>query len=255
MLNTLQGYFVHWNAERLNISIDESLSRFEKSLQSVDGHDSRTFKSFSLGAYELYLPFHYDDENSVFESYQYHSNMHFLRQLAWPINTIEDNDLIFTQLSSNEQINMFDFGCGLSQLCLGYALKFKELGKKVTISLIDIPTLMFDFLKYVCHNLEIKTDFYEVPNNGEYFFPTIDKCQLGIVTEVFEHLYNPREYFKKINSSMDFDGFMITNIHDHEEGYMHVTPNLSELRKSFSDYGYKIIVDNKGQQVFRKAYE
>ena len=58
MLNTLQGYFVHWNAERLNISIDESLSRFEKSLHSVDGHNSRTFKGFSMVAYDLYLPFH-----------------------------------------------------------------------------------------------------------------------------------------------------------------------------------------------------
>ena len=51
------------------------------------------------------------------------------------------------------------------------------------------------------------------------------------------------KYFKKLDKFIKKDGLIITNINDHKDTFMHVSPDLSELRDEFDKKGYKDISD------------
>lgn len=239
-LNTMQGYFIYWNAERLNISVDESLKRFSTSFWAVNGHHSGEFKEFCNQSHNLYLPFFTDEQKTVYETYQFHSYMHFLRMLSLPDPMIRDNDTVITDLETKNEVTIFDFGCGLAQWSIFYAKKLKEKNTQVKLHLIDIPTIRQNFLKYVCEQLGIDMDFYPSLNKPGYF-PEVPPTDLAITNEVFEHLYDPITYFNKMDKYMKKGSFMVTNIKDHKEIFTHVTPNLKELRQAFVDKDYKDI--------------
>lgn len=262
-LNMMQGYFVYWNAERLNITIEESLRRFTVSYNSVNGHHSGTFKEYCGVSHDLYYPFASDSRDLVYESYQHHSYMHFLRMMSLPTPQISDVDTVYNKLKDRESVNIFDYGCGIAPYSIAYAMTLKSSGVNVKLHLIDIPTIREQFLEYVCDKLEIDFKFHATPKDGDVFFPNIDKCDLAITVEVFEHLYDPVSYFKLMDDYMLDGGLMITNIKDHKKDFMHVTPNLEELRKSFSEMKYENISNSsyylecgKGvgsKQLFKKG--
>ena len=270
--NIMQTYFVHWNAERLGISIEESTERFEKSFNAVKGHESGTFKEFCETSHNLFIPFFSDDEDSVIESYKFHSYMHFLRMLASMEHNFYDyfnqtnrdeHDIVLNHLLSVDgTINIFDYGCGLAQYSISYARLLKDRNRDVKLHLIDIPTIREDFLTYVCDALEIQIQFYRVKDEKHYF-PDIELCDFGVAVEVFEHLYEPEIYFKKINNFIKKDAVILTNIKDHKDTFMHVSPDLSKLRNRFENFGYVNISkdgfyaecddDNCSKQLFRKT--
>lgn len=262
-LNMMQGYFVYWNSERLNISVEESLDRFKKSFNAVGGHHSGKFKEFCGTSHDLYYPFSADSKDLVYEAYQYHSYMHFLRMLSLPTPQILERDTVYNEVKGRDDVHIFDYGCGIAPYSIAYAIRLKDVGVKVKLHLIDIPTIRQQFLEYVCTNLEIEFEFYAPPKDSGAFFPEIGECDVAITVEVFEHLYNPIDYFRLMDGYIKDGGLMITNIKDHKEDFMHVTPDLSLLRKEFTDMGYVNISDNSyylecgvgigSKQLFRKG--
>lgn len=71
-----------------------------------------------------------------------------------------------------------------------------------------------------------------------------------IANEVFEHLHNPVSTFITLDAALDKDGFLLTNVADHEPEFMHVSPDLSALRARIAKRGY---VELKPNVLFRKG--
>jgi len=60
---------------------------------------------------------------------------------------------------------------------------------------------------------------------------------------VFEHLHDPLKLLTSINASLYPKGFIITDVSDHADEFMHVSPDLSLLRNEIKNLGYLEIED------------
>jgi cyclopropane fatty-acyl-phospholipid synthase-like methyltransferase len=76
--------------------------------------------------------------------------------------------------------------------------------------------------------------------------PAIDLC---IALEFFEHVYDPVAYFTRIDQVMSGGGLLVTNMGDHRQEFMHVSPQLGPLRKAVDERGYEEIFPN---YIYRK---
>jgi 2-polyprenyl-3-methyl-5-hydroxy-6-metoxy-1,4-benzoquinol methylase len=254
VLNQAQALFVHWNAERLDITTQESLERFQRSYNSVNGHHSGEFKAFSEQVHEYFVPFFNDDIDSTFDMYAFHGYFHFLRMIAAPDPQISGDDPVVKHLLSRDApLHIFDFGCGAARLSMAYAQKMQELGKEITLHLADIPTIRHGWLEYVAKWNEVDMKFYEcTKENPLPDFPE-QWCDFGIAIEVFEHVHDPILYFKHLDGSLTNDGMLLTNINNHKDIFTHVSPDLSRLREAFETFGYFKIGENASSQLFKKG--
>lgn len=247
-LNDLQEDFIEWNRNRLNISIDESKERFYRSMNILGGHKGSNFRNFNSINYEILQVFYNDSKEEVLESYKLFSYQHFLRQLSygnfyWP----SDNN-IYTSLKNKNKVHILDYGCGMAQKSRSLCLKLKSTVPEIKLFLVDIPTIRKDFLLWwgEKHNIEIihldvldSEPFENLPNH--------DLC---IVEEFFEHVYNPELYLEKIYNSLNENGFLMTNVNDHIEEFMHVSPNLGILRDKIQQMNLKEIETYKIYQKY-----
>jgi len=247
-LTNTQKLFLIWNAERLSISPEESQERYFASWSAIrGGHAGSDYRSFNDISHKLFQVFFSDIENEIYTAYQSHSPMHFLRMLSYPEPRWDANDIIVEHLSKYSVVDIIDYGCGLAQSSRSLANYLKEREITARLFLVDIPTIRKDFLLWLGTQADIETTFLDCTVTSP--IPNLPKCDISIATEFFEHVYEPLQYFERIHSALKKNGLLVTNISDHMDEFMHVSPNLQALRSRIQSLPYDVL---RANQIFRK---
>ena len=218
-LNRLQRLFVEWNAKRLSISEGESMARFVRSWKVLE-HNSEMYRAYITAQHELLQVFFDDSPEEAEKAYRMHQYIHMLRWLIYEPHPIDTRcvDGIFKPV-------VMDFGCGMANLSIEYAL---EVGAKLV--LVDIQTIMTDFLRYVVDRLDIDAVILDIRDE-------LPRCDVAIVTEVWEHLHYPLLTFQRITDALYRHGYLITDGEDRGCEMFHVSCDLSAIRKQLErDY-------------------
>jgi SAM-dependent methyltransferase len=239
--------FVAWNAERLNISRDECLSRYKDSLAAFpDGHAGRQYRAFNDKSYQVFRVFFDDTPMEIHAAYQFHAHMHFLRMLSYPDPEIHDSDFP-SFLSKRSDVSILDFGCGLAQFSRALAKLLRNRGIEVTLTLADIPTIRKEFLVWLLKDEGIQFQFLDcTPEQPIPALPASDVC---FATEFFEHVHAPMAFLDAFDGSLRHGGLLVTNLGMHKAEFMHVHPNLDGLRQELAKRGYAEVKDLK---IYRK---
>lgn len=247
-LTSTQEMFCAWNAERLGIAVEDSRNRYLDSWKTIrNGHGGPEYRGFCLLTHNLLRVLYDDSEQDVFDAYQFHAPMHFLRMLSYPEPVWDERDPVVQGLRSRGQVTVLDFGCGLAQRSRGLAQMLRGQGGEVDLVLADIPTVRKPFLLWLGGKLGIPTTFLDctpaVP------IPPLGACDICIATEVFEHLHHPLRYLDAMHAAIRPGGLLLTNVADHRPEYMHVSPSLAPLRQRLGALGYVEILPNR---LYRK---
>ena len=243
-LTSTQNLFIQWNADQKNISIAESKKRYFESWKQIrNGHGGPEFRFFCTLSQDLYSVFCDDSRNEVMDTYRFHEQMHFLRQLSHPEPVWSDDNLLVRHLSEYSEVTILDFGCGLAHQSRSLASHLVNKDIHVNLVLTDIPTIRKEFLIWQSQKNDYPTRFLDCTE--EIPVPNLPKVDVCIVTEFFEHVHDPIKYFSSIHAALNANGFILTNIADHEKEFMHVTPNLAELRGRFHKSQYKELITNE----------
>ena len=241
--NDLQLRFCEWNAERLGISVEESKKRLEESWASILGGFSDTYyRQFCDLSYNIFRVFWDDNETEIWEAYRFHGPMHMLRMLSYEEPKLDSESPIISHLPHSKQLTILDFGCGLAQTSQAIITYLKASGISTSLVLADIPTIRKDFLIWLGTKSGINMSFLDCTQ--EMPIPKIPSVDVCIATEVFEHLHDPMPYLLKFHEALSPGGLLLTNINDHRNEYMHVTPNLSLLRQKLQNLSYHELEPN-----------
>jgi SAM-dependent methyltransferase len=233
-LNTIQYLFVQWRAEVLGISEQESIDRFIGSWNAAP-HDSVAFRKFILQAHELMRPFYDDSPGEIFKAHRMHQYLHMLRWMSYA-----PDPLPLDLAGDKKQVTLLDYGCGMALRSIETAMAWLKCGIEVRLVLADIETEITPFLKYACKKLDIPVDVRSMT-----FIPV---CDVAIVTEVWEHLYDPIPALKMLDLALKPGGYLMTDFSDRQVEMFHVSPDLSALRKQFAQMDYEQV----GDYVWRK---
>ena len=248
VLDEMQQMFCAWNAERLGIDAEESRRRYEKSWNAVKGgHRGKEYRDFGVVSHEISSVFWNDSKKEAFEAYKMHEYTHLLRMVTYPTPAWRDTDPVAGELLKLDTISIVDFGCGMAQKSIALAEFLLARNKQVKLNLADIPTIIKDFLMWVTAKRGVTASFLDCTLLQP--LPDIPPCNLIIATEVFEHLHDPLPAFRRLDSALLPGGFIITDVSDHAEEFMHVSPDLSQLRDELSARGYLEIEQNR---IYRK---
>ena len=247
-LSLTQRHFVQWNAARLEISEAESFERLKHSWNTIDGgYGGDRFRNFNVTCHDVFQVLYGDNEDELFDSYEYFAPLHMLRMLSYPELKIKPDNLIVTTLQNLTHITILDFGCGLAQVSRALASFFTSKGISVNLFLADIPTIRKDFLLYLGDRSGIKTTFLNCTRFRP--IPSLPTHHICIATEFFEHVHEPIKYFEAIDSALQPEGVLVTNTADHNKEFMHVSPNLEALREALAYSNYEVLKKNR---VYRK---
>jgi 2-polyprenyl-3-methyl-5-hydroxy-6-metoxy-1,4-benzoquinol methylase len=246
-LNRTQQMFIQWNAERLSIPTAESRARYIASLRTLPGgHRGIDYREFSVLSHEIFRAFHSDSPAEVFEAYQFHGALHFLRLLSYDDDLRIDNSVV-DDLGSLGNVCIVDYGCGLAQSSIALAERLRARGVGVTLVLVDIPTIVTTFLRWMTGKLGLVAEFILCDASQPY--PVLPPCHLCVATEVFEHLHNPLNAFDNVDAALRPGGYLCADVSDHRAEFFHVSPALGELRSQFQARSYLKV----GPAVYRKG--
>jgi SAM-dependent methyltransferase len=239
-----QQMFLRWNAERLNISFEESRKRYFASWRAIrGGHAGSDYRNFNALSHDLLQVFFSDAEREIYTAYELHGPMHFLRMLSYSEPQWNEDDLIVRHLRHYSAVDIMDYGCGLAQKSRTLADYLKKRGIATSLTLIDIPTIRKEFLLWLGKQTGIPVTFLD--SSATEPIPDLPGCDICFATEFFEHVYDPIRYFDHIHAAIKRNGLLVTNVADHKEGFMHVSPNLLALRNRMKALNYKELLPNK----------
>ncbi|MBU5614577.1 Wzt carbohydrate-binding domain-containing protein [Geomonas azotofigens] len=247
-LNQLQELFCSWNAERLGISEAESRERFETSWNVLPGgHKGAAYREFGATSHEMYSVFWNDSKSEMFQACKMHEYLHLLRMIAYSKPVWAEDDVVVRELLKLPSVSIIDYGCGMAQSSMALAEQLQARGKKVRLTLVDIPSIVTEFLTWTTSKLGLDASFAGC--TSETPLPEFPGCNLVIATEVFEHIHEPVEAFRALDAALAPGGFVVTDVSDHAEEFMHVTPNLAPLREEIEKLGYQELEANR---IFKK---
>lgn len=250
-LTITQQAFIEWNSERLNISLNESKQRYLDSWSTLyGGHGGSVFKMNGAILDKLYKVFADSNDNEIFEVYSLHAHRHFLRMLSYPERLWADNDPVIREIGDEDNITLIDFGCGLAHSSRMLTRYLKNKGCNVKLILADIPTIRKDFLIWLCKKEGVDMRFIDCTKDVP--IPDLPRCNVCFATEFFEHVSQPLLYFDKFNESLVNNGLLITNISNHEDEFLHISPNLEQLRNSIQELNYEEI---SPYTIFKKTFD
>jgi SAM-dependent methyltransferase len=242
-LTTTQQMFLRWNAERLNISFQESQRRYFSSWSAIrDGHGGSSYRLLCDLYYNLVQVLFSDARDEVYAAYEFYGPIHFLRMLSYPEPEWNQDDPIIRHLANYTTVDIMDYGCGLAQQSRALARCLKEKGLGVSLTLIDIPTIRKPFLLWLGEQADIRTTFLDAKSAEPVV--ALPSCDICFVTEFFEHVYQPIRYFDGIHRALKKNGLLVTNIADHRREFMHVSPDLKTIRDAIQKLGYDEISPN-----------
>lgn len=247
-LSQLQEMFCSWNAERLGISEAESRQRYERSWNVLaGGHRGPAYREFGAVSHDIYSVFWNDCENEMFAACKMHEYLHLLRMIAYAKPSWTDENVVVHELLKLPSVSIIDYGCGMAQSSMALAEFLKARNKEVRLTLVDIPSIVTDFLMWTTSRLGLDASFLGCTSESP--LPKMPPCNIVIATEVFEHIHEPVQAFQELHTALAPGGFMVTDVSDHAEEFMHVSPNLAPLREEIKKLGYQEIEQNR---IFRK---
>lgn len=247
-LNLWQEGFCVWNAERLGISAEESRRRYWASWRVLPGgHGGDAFRRFGETSMQVFSVISDDSPEEVYEAYELHSWLFLLRQLGQPTPVWGDDDPVLLAMEGIAAPVIIDYGCGMAQTSISLALALRERGAAPRLVLADIPSVRLSFVAWLCRWLTLPCETLSCTRANP--LPAFPPAHAVVATEIFEHLHDPLPALEQLDAALAPGGFMITNVSDHEEEFMHVSPNLGRLRDRMAALGYGELVRNK---VFRK---
>lgn len=245
-----QQMFLEWNAERLGISVEESKRRYAASSAVFPGgHVGRAFDKFNGNMHALFRVFFDDTRAEVFDTYQFLGPLHFLTFLTYPEPQWSQSDLIVKEaVHGRSRVSIMDFGCGLAHQSRALAQFLHDQGIAVTLTLADTATLRADFLTWWGKTVGIPTTF--LPCTKSVPTPELPDMDVCFATEFFEHVHDPMPYFGHIDHKLADGGLLITGVMDHHAGFLHVHPQLQQLRLELQSRHYTELVTNR---IFKKT--
>jgi 2-polyprenyl-3-methyl-5-hydroxy-6-metoxy-1,4-benzoquinol methylase len=110
------------------------------------------------------------------------------------------------QLGSPEKLAVLDFGCGLGQIGLGFALD----GYRV-VSAEAVPELV-GFARYLFESRGLPSDIYQARGDRDYYDSGADEDRYGCVIEwsVFEHIHDAVRCAESITAGLVPGGVFVT---------------------------------------------
>jgi cyclopropane fatty-acyl-phospholipid synthase-like methyltransferase len=247
-LNEMQMNLAAWSAKRNGLMREDVEKRYLESICAFEnGHGGSEFRSFCDLSYKIFSPLFGDTPGELYNSYQFYGPLHLLRMASYPDNGFLNEDDILGDLSSKDEVVILDFGCGLAQKSRSIAKKLKAIGRKTHLLLADISTIRKDFLIWLCENEQISCTFYDCTEAKP--IPEFPAFDVLVATEVFEHVNNPVKYFDILNQNLKTNGIMITNVCDHTNEFMHISPRLEPLKKHILNNGFLEVQENT---IFKK---
>ena len=128
---------------------------------------------------------------------------------------------------------VIDYGCGLGYISF-------EIGKKRNskIYLVDIDCLTLEFAEFRFKKHGINVEIIPISKNELY--PKLPAHNICIATEVMEHIMEPLRAYQNIYDSLEPGGILYGDFKDNIQEMLHVSPNLSALRKRISKDFQKI---------------
>lgn len=128
---------------------------------------------------------------------------------------------------------VIDYGCGLGYISF-------EIGKtrnsKIYLVDIDCLTLEFAEFRFKKHGINVET----IPISKNELYPKLPAHNICIATEVMEHVMEPLRAYQNIIDSLEHGGILYGDFKDNIKEMLHVSPNLSALRKKISQNFQKI---------------
>jgi len=247
-LNQTQRWFCEWNAERLGISLEASKRRYFHSLAALPGGPRGVeYLLFNELSYEIFRPFADDSPSEVAEAYRFHACLHLLMMLVYDEPVWSPEDPVVQCLPAEGPVSILDYGCGLAQASRGLAALLRDRGQSVSLTLVDLPTIRKPFLAWIGDRMGIAVKNLDV--TPETPIPDLPDCDVCFATEIFEHMHDPLPAFERIEKSLASGGVLLTNVKDHHEEFMHVSPNLTALREQLDALGYTAL---RRKHIFRK---
>ncbi len=247
-LNELQEDFIHWTSEDRGISLENARERFLASLNLFPGgHRGPKFRRFCGLSYTVFSPFVSDRGEELEDAYRFHGPLHFLRMLSYGYAPVAQAPKILSELSKRETVAIIDYGCGLAQGSFWFARELGKVGVAVRLNLVDFETDRKRFLLWKAKKEGFACNFF--PAEVGRPVPALPPSDLCIATEFFEHVHEPWRYFEVIDHALSPGAHILTNIADHRDEFMHVSPDLQRLRDAVEAKGYEHIEENR---VIRK---
>ena len=110
------------------------------------------------------------------------------------------------KLGGPERMSVLDFGCGLGQVGLGYALD----GYRVVSA--DKVSEELDFCEFMFRNRDLEPNTYLATGDRDYYDTAGDGHEYGLVIEwsVFEHIYDLIPAVQKITAGLVQGGIFLT---------------------------------------------
>jgi len=243
-LNAWQQAFVEWTAERRNLSFVESRARYAQSWAALrGGHAGKRFKLFCELHHDLCRPFVGHTADEIQQAYLLHAPLHFLRMLSYPLPSWPACQPLVVEKCRAESPTLVDFGCGLAQLSITLALYWRDQGRSPRLFLADLPTPQLDFLRWYCQRLRLAATLVPCAAGGPLpAFPAADVC---IANEVLEHLHDPLRALQALHQAVRPGGLLLTNLADHPQEFLHVTPALSPLRDWLLGSGWQELLSRR----------
>ena len=250
-LTETQKLFIEWNAERLNIPVEECRKRFFRSMERfVNGHTGSEFDEYCELTHDVFNVLYSDKEEELYDSYAFYGTLDFLRYLSYPVPRYEDNSILIKSIGQKSKIVIVDYGCGLAQSSRALADYYAGRNVNTELHLFDIPTIRKAFLKWIYRESRVKLTLHDC--TADKPIPEIPNCDVLIALEFLEHVYNPIIYLQRFHESLMNESILVTNAEDHMPEFMHVTPILEELRNHIRDLRYTLISDDRACQIYKK---
>ena len=241
--------FHKWNAIRLKITFDESVSIMDKSRAMFrGGFGGKHFNKLVGYVVDVYQAIHYG-ANDAIGLYQDISTLMLLRQLSYPDPVFGIDNPVVGEFRSRKGVSILDFGCGLAQISRAVAKAMVGLGIRVTMTFSDVHSLREDFIKWAAMQDGIEKVMI-VPCTSQCPVPRFPPCDLAIAFEVFEHIHDNIPCLKAIDDAL-LPGGLLWGTFEHRYKLRppcHVNSNSSEVVAFLSQAGYRRL----GRGLYKK---
>jgi 2-polyprenyl-3-methyl-5-hydroxy-6-metoxy-1,4-benzoquinol methylase len=233
-LNRFQRLFCEFNAERLGITAEEAIRRFERSSTAIrGGHGGVAYRLLMETTHVLYEPFATDSPGEVWDAYCIHQEAHLLRYLSYREPAWSPSDPLVESLSADRPV-IVDFGCGMAQFSITLAEAVRERHPRLVLA--DIPAMHFHFLAWLVKRLNVDATLR--PCTREQPRPQLEAADIVVAREFFEHVHDPTAYLDYFTEYLKPGGWLVAKLDDHRREFGHVSPNLERARERAGALGF-----------------
>jgi len=259
-LNELEQDLIEFLAMRKQVPVGEIEASFRYLRKQLGCFKSSTFKDIGSNLQRIYGFFHdTQSRESVLSAYRYLAPIHILVFLsysypktfrqrwhdAWKMFTNKQyaqllrfgkryvKETVFKKgtprqllsYSSDPTPVIVDYGCGMAHLSSAMVRQNPE----AKVYLVDINSLILEFTEYRFR--KYKYNFEVITITKDNLYPSLPAHTICLANEVMEHVFEPLTVYDNIHASLASGGLLWGNFADHEKGLLHVSPDLSALRK------------------------